>query len=163
MGVFELIRGKKEENCGLIGVIEEALKKKEWWFRRDANSNVINTGANCTNADFRAFFVANEDRSVVLLYVEYSPKVPEGRRKEAADFLTRANFGLWIGNFEMDMENGEVRYKVSLDLENGTLSHEMIDNMIGAGISTADRYFPAFMSVCYGNAIPSVAVREVET
>lgn len=163
MGVLELIKGKKDESCGLTGIIEEVLKKKDWWFIRNAGSNVINTSVNGKNSEFKVIFVAHEDRCVVMLFVEYSPKVPEGKCKEAADFLTRANYGLWIGNFEMDMDSGEVRYKVSIDVENGRLSHEMVENMSGAGFSTADRYFPAFMSVCFGNAIPSVAIREVET
>lgn len=33
--------------------------------------------------------------------------------KRTAEFLTRANYGLVFGNFEMDMHDGEIRYKPS--------------------------------------------------
>ncbi len=89
-------------------------------------------------------------------------KAPEGRRKEVADFVTRANYGMNIGNFEMDMEDGEIRFKVSVDVESGVLSNVMVRNVMMAGFGTVDRYFPGLMSVIYGNAIPSVAVRESE-
>ena len=42
---------------------------------------------------------------------------PEEMRVPMAEFLTRANYGLRIGNFEMDFEDGEVRYKSSVDFE----------------------------------------------
>ena len=35
-------------------------------------------------------------------------------RVAAAEFEPRANFGLDIGNLELDMTDGEVRYKSSL-------------------------------------------------
>ncbi|HIJ80291.1 MAG TPA: hypothetical protein HPP76_01120 [Desulfuromonadales bacterium] len=163
MSVLELIKGKKDDNSGLLGVIEEALRAENWNFHRDADAPVLRTGANGKNSDFKAVFVVREEHDSLFFYVEIAPKVPDGRRKEAADFLTRANFGIGIGNFEMDMENGEVRYKISIDMEGGVLSHAMVNNIIRTGFSTTDRYFPAFMSVCFGNAIPSVAIREAET
>ena len=63
----------------------------------------------------------------------------------------------------MDMEDGEIRFKVSMDVEGGTLSPPMVINMMMTGFTMVDRYFPGFMSVMYGNAIPAVAVREIES
>jgi len=33
------------------------------------------------------------------------------------EFLTRANYGLNIGNFEMDFQDGEIRFKTAIDVE----------------------------------------------
>jgi len=41
-------------------------------------------------------------------------------------FLTRANYGMMIGNFEMDFTDGEIRYKTSIDVEGDKLSSALI-------------------------------------
>jgi hypothetical protein len=89
-------------------------------------------------------------------------QVPDDRRLAAAEFMARANFGLVLGNFELDMEDGEVRYRVSIDIEGGELTNKMVRNMIGAGVVTLDRYFPGLMAVCYADRDPKEAVTEVE-
>jgi hypothetical protein len=50
-----------------------------------------------------------------------------------AEYLTRANYGLILGNFAMDMADGEVHYKVSVDFEDGLLSPKMANNMLASG------------------------------
>ena len=80
----------------------------------------------------------------------------------AAEYLTRANYGLSIGNFEMDFEDGEVRYKTSIDVEGGELTQGMIKNLVYSNCATTDRYLHGLMKVVYGNADPASAVRDAE-
>lgn len=165
MSVLELLKSKKGENDigGLMGIIEKTLHEEGWSFERDnERPELLRTGVKGKNTDMRGTFLVIQDKEIVLFYVQLPAKAPEGRKKEAADFITRANYGMNIGNFEMDMEDGEIRFKVSLDVEAGTLSNVMVRNILMAGFGTVDRYFPGLMSVIYGNTIPSVAIREVE-
>ncbi len=47
-----------------------------------------------------------------LVIYAYAPiKVLPETRLMAAEYLTRANYGMFIGNFELDFNDGEVRYK----------------------------------------------------
>ncbi|MFO0818951.1 MAG: YbjN domain-containing protein [Pirellulales bacterium] len=44
----------------------------------------------------------------------YMPvRIPEGARPAIAEAITRANFGLKIGKFEMDMDDGEVLFQAA--------------------------------------------------
>ncbi len=62
-------------------------------------------------------------------------------RQTVVEFITRANCGLWIGDFEMDWGDGEARYKSSLDLRRGadagddrnTLSPYLFNNLGNVG------------------------------
>ena len=77
-----------------------------------------------------------------LIFYSYLPvNVPVDKMVAAAEFVTRANRGMRIGNFELDYDDGEVRYKTSLDVEGGELSSKMIDNLLRANLSTTNRYF----------------------
>ena len=78
-----------------------------------------------------------------------------------AEFITRANLGLVIGNFELDLEGGELSYKTSVDVEGGTLAPTMIKNMVYINVLMMDRHIPGLNKVIYGDASPADALEEV--
>jgi hypothetical protein len=88
--------------------------------------------------------------ALFLCYVVAPIRVPEEVRLSAAEFILRANYGLWIGNFEMDMDDGEVRYKSSLDFEGVPLSYALIRNAIFPAIQTMVCYLPGLAAVVEG-------------
>src|SRR5437868_9878284 len=45
----------------------------------------------------------------------FAPAVPPARRDEVARFLTRSNWELLIGSFEMDYDDGSVRFRTGVD------------------------------------------------
>jgi len=65
-------------------------------------------------------------------------------------YLTRANYGLVIGNFELDLDDGEVRLKASIDVEGATLTEALVDHLVIAGAVTTDRYIPGLQAVIDG-------------
>jgi hypothetical protein len=87
---------------------------------------------------------------------------PEPRRPAVAEFLTRANYGLILGNFELDYEDGDIRYKTSIDVVDDRLSPELIRNIVYTNVIVMDRYLPGIMQVIYGQVSPADAIREVE-
>jgi hypothetical protein len=80
-------------------------------------------------------------------YVIAPIQTPEPARPAMADFLTRVNYGLWIGNFEIDWKDGEVRYKSSLDFEGVPLTPQLIRNAIQPAVRTMTCYLPGLVSI----------------
>ena len=54
--------------------------------------------------------IVAEDTGIVFLAV-CPINATEDSRASVAEYLTRANYGLKSGNFEMDFKDGEIRYK----------------------------------------------------
>lgn len=79
-------------------------------------------------------------------------------RLSAAEFITRANFGLVLGNFEMDMSDGEIRYRISHFIPDGGLADSTIRNLISTALNTSDRYFPALMRLLFAGETAEDAV-----
>jgi hypothetical protein len=102
------------------------------------------------------------DYEQFLFYAIAPVKAPETARPAVAEFITRANYGLRIGNMEMDFADGEVRYKSSLDFEGETLTAGLIKNTIYPAVQTLDRYVPGLMGVIYGAKSPAEAIADVE-
>ena len=72
---------------------------------------------------------------------------PGERMAAVAEFITRANYGLIIGNFELDFSDGEIRYKTSLDVEGDRLSQALIKQLVYTNVLTMDQYLPGILAV----------------
>ena len=87
--------------------------------------------------------------------------VPDARRLEAAEYLHRINYGLLLGNFEMDYDEGEVRFRTSLMAE-GSLTHEVLDRYIQMPAAMLDRYAPGLAAIVAEGEIAGEALRRVQ-
>jgi hypothetical protein len=79
-----------------------------------------------------------------------------------AEFLTRANSGIIIGNFELDFTDGEISYKTSIDVEGDRLSFALIQRLVYANVTMMDEYLPGILSVIYDNVSPADAIAKIE-
>ncbi|MBR8835460.1 MAG: YbjN domain-containing protein [Stigonema ocellatum SAG 48.90 = DSM 106950] len=88
---------------------------------------------------------------------------PEDKQLDIAEYLTRANCGMMIGNFELDFADGEISYKTSIDVEGDRLSSALIRRLVYANVTMMDQYLPGIMSVIYGNVSPEDAIARIES
>ncbi len=101
--------------------------------------------------------------SQFLFYVIAPVKATADRAMALCEFLTRANYGLRIGNFELDMDNGNIRYKSSLDFEGTELVPTLIRSAIYPAVQTMDDYLPGIFSVLFGGIPPKEAIEAIES
>ena len=67
-----------------------------------------------------------------------------------AEFITRVNYGMVLGNFEMDYDDGEIRFKTSIDLEGAMLTDDLVKPLVYANCLMMDKYLPGIMQVISG-------------
>jgi hypothetical protein len=60
------------------------------------------------------------------------------RLSAIAEFLTRANYGMTISNFDLDFADREIRYKTSIDVQGDFLSFELIKQLVYANVTMMD-------------------------
>ncbi len=67
-----------------------------------------------------------------------------------------------MGNFEMDIDDGEIRYKTSIDVEGSDLTPPLIRQVVYANLIITDRYHNGVMRVLYSDDTPLQALELVE-
>lgn len=80
-----------------------------------------------------------------------------------AEFICRVNYGLRNGNFELDMRDGEIRYKSYVDCRNITPSAEIVSRSIQYPAVMFERYGEGIVDVIFGNRTAKEAVDKCET
>jgi hypothetical protein len=154
----------EENSNGLLGfeTVGQFLEEDNWYPQRVENRYAYRVGFSGGNGQLTCFAQVHVEIEQFVFYV-YSPiKVPEDARPQVAEFLTRANYGMRIGNFEMDYGDGEVRYKSSLDFEGAVLNVELVRNAIYPAVRMMDDYLPGLLGVVYGDKPPADAIAEIE-
>jgi hypothetical protein len=92
---------------------------------------------------------SDEDQTVCA-YAVSSHAVPLEQRPGVMELVTRLNFGLVIGCFELDVDDGELRYRASVDLEGSSHEPALLKNLVFAAAASFGRYLPAFVDVMDG-------------
>ena len=138
------------------------LQEDEWKFTRLEGEDTIVLTFNCANATYLCYAQARESQQQIVFYTLYPIRAPEEKRQQAAEFAARVNYGLVMGNLELDMHDGEVRYKTSADVNSTPFTLPLLRSLMQINLSTADRYYPGFASLLYGGVTPADAVASVE-
>jgi len=142
--------------------VETFLADDGWYPAPIDGTTAYRSGFNGDSGKFRVITHVNVELEQLYIYVVAEVNVPDETRMGVAEFITRANYGMRIGNFELDLNDGEVRYKSSLDFEGHELTPGLVHNAIYPAVTTMDRYFPSLMKVAFGGASAAEAVAEVE-
>lgn len=141
--------------------IETLFSRENWKIqKRDERSYTFGFRGENNRYDF--FALIGENSNSLCVYAILPMQSPENKLMEVAEFLHRANYGMIIGNFELDFRDGEVRYKVSVDFEEDAPNPDHINHMIDCGLAMADRYIPGIGAVVFGGRSVEEAIEMVE-
>lgn len=138
------------------------LEEDGWHPQQLEGQHVYRMGFAGRNGQTTCYAQIRADLEQFLFYVMAPIKAPEDTRHTVAEYTARANYGMRIGNFEMDFSDGEIRYKSSLDFEASMLTRELIRSAIYPAVETMDRYLPGLLAVIYGGLPPADAIAEIE-
>jgi hypothetical protein len=114
------------------------------------------------NGEWTCYAVAEEEDQQFIFYSICPLKVGKTFEVAAVEFITRANYGLHLGNFEMDYDDGTVRYKTSIDVTDDHITPASIKNIVYPNVLIMDRYLPGLMSVVFANVPPAEAISKIE-
>jgi hypothetical protein len=146
----------------IFNALIEFFEDDEWEFQWMEGMSVLSMGFAGRNGKWMCYAQARESQQQFVFYSVLPVNAPEDRRPIIAEFITRANYGMIVGNFELDFDDGEVRYKTSLDVEGATLLPALIRQLVYANVFITDRYLPGIMSVMYGSKTPLEAIEDIE-
>lgn len=150
------------EKPSLFETVVKFFNDDDWPIQLVEGDTALSTGFRGESGQWTCYARVREQHEQFVFYSVSPIAVPESARASVGEFLNRANYGMIIGNFEIDYSDGEVRYKTSVDVEGDTLTGALCRQLVLANIMMMDRYLPGLMSVIYGGISPEQAINEIE-
>lgn len=136
------------------------LVKEEIEFEHNVAKSVLRFHHTGQHGEWDCYAKTQEDSRVFIFYSIPAFQVPQDKMAEVAHYLCQVNYGLVMGNLEMDVTDGEIRYKTSIDVDGDTLSLELVRNMVYANVSLMDQYLPGLMAILHQDTSPADAIAQ---
>lgn len=142
--------------------ILDHFKTKGYRFDFDAEKGVLNTtfptDSKLGQLDIRIRFLPDG-------YISHTTSrisADNDTRAKTAEYLTRANYGLRNGNFELDFRDGEIRFKVFCRSGDIELTDRQITDAFVLPIIQFDTYGNDLLAVLFGMKEPEQAIQDAE-
>ena len=142
--------------------LTDFFKADGWSFQQTVDGTTLQLSCQGRNGQWNCYTKVNEDQQTFLFYSICPIPSPEPQRPTITEFITRANYGMVLGNFELDYTDGEIRYKTSIDVEGSTLTPALIRQLVYTNVLTLDQYLPGILAILEQNATPEQAIHLVE-
>jgi len=146
-------------------VIKEYLEAEDWKYKDNESGLFVARVTGKKNCNYRMYWYAVEEKTEdsydQLVIVGVAEKtIPEDKRSDIAEFITRANYDLKLGNFQLDFRDGEFRFRVSLPTKHLTLSKDTLGYLTLLCVQTLEDYIDGVLKVC-GGVKPEDAIDEI--
>jgi hypothetical protein len=117
----------------------------------------LNTGIVCNEHSYKLAILGDETTRVLGFYALSDLSAPPSRVAEVMELITRMNYGLSVGNFELGCEDGEVRFKASIPTDGTPLTYSMLRTLLYTCGDMMETFAPALAAVITGEATPQEA------
>jgi hypothetical protein len=145
----------------LLDVAKAFFDDAGWMCEVDDDRSMIRAFHDGDTMTFPVYVRADDERDQLVLYGVLPDPVEEEHRLDVAAFLAAANYGLNIGNWEIDLGDGEVRFRAGIDVEGGELTPRMVRSMAASCVINVDVYAPAIRAVANGSMTVAEAIADV--
>ncbi len=136
------------------------LDKERWSYHADKEKSLVFFDVGSETGTLSCVIVVDENLHCLTLLIQLGVIVPTIKRLRMSDFITRVNYVLLLGCFELSVDSGDLRFRISLPLADAELSRQQLRDIIATGIYTVDRHYPGVIKLIYKNATAAEALLE---
>lgn len=141
----------------------EYLDSQGWHYKEVREKNIIdfNMNLSCKLQSCRLLLEAKDDG---LFCVAVPPiKADKDSYSNVVEYITRANYGLLVGNFEFDYSDGEVRYRAFMSAKADVPDLRDIERSVDIGMFMLERYGNGLVKNMMGYGSPEQDIKEAES
>ena len=146
---MSLIELPRDRHINPVDVVERLAAVNDWIFDR-AGVDEITISITGRWADYHLSFTWMDDIEALHLACAFDLRVPERRRVEVQQLISRVNEQLWVGHFDLWLKDGLVMFRHALVLAGGVqASAKQCEALLEAAIESCERYYQAFQFVVW--------------
>ena len=134
-----------------IDIVETLAERREWEFDRVGDDQI----AMALEGAWRTYSLSlawNAQDETLRLFCTFEMQPPEEKLAELAILLDKANDLIWTGCFNLWPDQGLMVFRYGLTLAGDAApTPEQIDAMLRGAVMAAERFYPAFQLVAWGD------------
>ncbi|MGA9377464.1 MAG: YbjN domain-containing protein [Phormidium sp.] len=124
-------------------VVIDFVNRKQWQYE-EFNEKIIKLTFTGESSQWSFLIAMNEEDHQICCYSIYPETIVEQQREQFSIFITGVNYELNIGYFEMDLDDGELRFRTSLALNQEPLTEQLLESLVTINLDTMNVHLPQF-------------------
>ncbi len=148
----------------LTSITLEYFESQKWRYdvkRNDDERFIAALGMNLKGKLSSCRILVVVDDRDIQCFTTCPIKATEDVRPQVAEFITRANFGLKIGKFELDYNDGEVRYQTILPCSEGVPPIKDVERVVDMGFLMFQRFGDGLIKNLMGFGNPAEDIKAI--
>lgn len=133
-----------------LDLVEQLAAANEWSYER-GEDNEITVVVVGKFADYSVNYTWMPDIETLHLSCSFDLRVPElPKREEVQRLISQINEMMWVGHFDMWVDDGIILFRQALVLAGGvTATDTQCEALLGHALGACERYYSAFMYVVW--------------
>ena len=132
-----------------LDVVERIAATNDWSFER-AGDDEITIVVRGKWTDYQISYTWMYDIEALHVACAFEFKVPDRRHVEMLQLLSMINEQLWLGHFDLWIQDGIVMYRNALVLAGGVpATGAQCEALLARALDACERYFPAYRFVVW--------------
>ena len=150
-----LVAEPTEPRLSLLERVAAFLDEDDWSYETNSEEGYLEMRISIHDAVVRVILDTYESDAWerLMMFVFLPAFVPENRRSAVLNAINRINYQATVGNFEMDLDDGELRIRAVFEAE-GNMPPAMFERALYTGLGMANRFFAPLMAISFGKVSP---------
>jgi hypothetical protein len=146
---MSLISYSDEQRINPLDVVERLAAVNDWSFERACDDEITILVAGRWS-EYQVSYTWMGDIEALHLACAFDLKVPERRRTDVLQLVALINEQMWVGHFDLWINEGIVMFRHALVLNGGVeASGKQCEALLGNALDACERYFTAFQFVVW--------------
>jgi hypothetical protein len=143
----------------LKDAVIDFFEEQKWHFEVQDDISVVATRIGSKLGNWSMLVVAVEEPAGLILSL-FPVYAPPARRAECAALLHRLNFSMRFGGFDLDLDDGEIRFRSPITRGADGFTLEGVKEAISYNLKTMEGQFETIMRVLYGKESAKAALKK---
>ncbi len=147
--------GQQERNdTPIVDVLKQYFNSKQWHYthyRPKTNDNQkshhLSLRMRHKQLNCGYLFRVQEHNKLLAVYGILPFLIPESHQSAAILLITQLNYDMLVGNLEMDVNDGEIRYKNAIDVEAVGINDDIIEHLLQGVIAMTTVAYELFVNL----------------
>jgi hypothetical protein len=131
-----------------IDLVERIASKQAWACERTGDDELTLTVAGQWT-DYHVSLNWRGDLQTLHIASAFDAKVPENRLSEVYRLVAQINEQLWLGHFDVWLQEGLIMYRQGLMLNEALATIGQCEALLKAALEACERYYQAFQFVVW--------------
>jgi hypothetical protein len=139
---------KYERASSPIDLVEQVATAQDWSYERASDDELTLTVPG-TWSEYHVSVNWRDDLEALHVAAAFDCKVPDARLNEIYRLIAQINEQLWIGHFDLWLNEGLLMYRHGLLLNGNVATPRQCEAMIQSALEACERYYQAFQFVVW--------------